>query len=101
MKSSLFNHNLISFQSGFSPFLLKSAITGSKANFTASGGFAYALNSSNYPFWIPETLSWAAINAGSAFPKSSSTFTFLSAISLYFCTKLEAAFYDISFYFSA
>jgi len=40
----------MSFQSGFSAFLLKSAITGSNASFTASGGLAYALNSSSYPF---------------------------------------------------
>ena len=57
MKSSLFNHNLISFQSGFSAFLLKSAITGSNANLTASGGLAYALNSSKSAFLMPETAS--------------------------------------------
>jgi len=40
IKSSLFNQALISFQSGFSAFLLNRAITGSKANLTASGGLA-------------------------------------------------------------
>lgn len=57
MKSSLFNHVFMSFQSGFSAFLFKRAITGSNANLTASGGLAYALNSSKSAFLMPETAS--------------------------------------------
>jgi hypothetical protein len=61
---------LISVQSNFFALPVIRAMTGSIASYTFSGGFARFFNSFKLSLVIPDTLSYAAINAGSALPKS-------------------------------
>jgi hypothetical protein len=101
IKSASVSLTLISFHSGFLAYFVSKQNTGSRAAWTCFGGFMYDFSSFNWPDWIPDTASWAAIRAGSASPRSFSTLICLAAISSYLIASSLEVFSARSFCFSA
>ena len=101
MKESFFNSVLISSHSDFFALLVRRAMTGSRAILTLAGGLFRDLSSVRLSLEMPLTLSVAAMSAGSACPRSLSTFIFLILICSDFTSSSFVVFCDISFFTSA
>jgi hypothetical protein len=87
LKSGLRSCSWIVFHSGVLFESMRSAITGSSAIRTLSGGFLYCCSSVICLLPTPCTLAKAAMSAGSALPRSFSTTILRSAASAYLMTS--------------